>query len=81
MIRVIRSAIVDPAKDVPEGEQCLYIRRDVHHNGRYQEFSYIGPIEEVQALSARCVDVDLLKVDELLRAGKTFDEALKELGK
>jgi|HubBroStandDraft_2_1064218.scaffolds.fasta_scaffold748519_1 hypothetical protein len=81
MISVIESKLIHPDEDVPENHQCLYIRRDVNADRSYREYSYVGPREEVQALAERCREVDMEKLDVVLRTGKSFDEALKELGK
>lgn len=80
MITVTESRLFTPSKTKPK-MSVLYIRRDVAANGSYREYSYTGPTDEVVALAERACDVDMEKVDELLREGKTFDEALTALGK
>lgn len=65
----------------PANHVVLYIRRDTFPDGTYEEYAYIGPDDEVTALSKRCSEVDMEKVDTLLRQGKSFDEVLTTLGK
>lgn len=50
-------------------------------NGRYRGYSYLGPLAEVEAIAARCADLDMTTVDPLLREGLSFEEALTRLGK
>jgi hypothetical protein len=79
VMRVIESAVVRPIPP-SNGEVCLYIRRDVFPDGSYKEYSYVGPEAEVNELAARCTDVDMLEVDEQLRKGLSFEDALRALG-
>jgi hypothetical protein len=65
----------------PADYQTLYIRREIFPDGTFEEFAYRGPSDEVQSLVKRAFDVNLEEVDKLLRAGKSFEEALTELGK
>jgi len=78
MISVIEG-VFDP-RPIPEGHECLYVRRKSLFNGGYKEYAYVGPAEEVQALAERCLNVDMEKVDELLRIGLSFEDALTKLG-
>ncbi len=68
------------APAVPDGQCCLYIRRDVFPDGTFEEHAYVGPEAEVAALARRCQGVDIAKVDALLHQGKSFEAALQELG-
>jgi len=79
VIRVIESEVIN-ARLLPPGQQCLYVRSDRLQDGSYKEFSYVGPTEEVHAVAARCIGIDLLKLDEQLRKGLTFEQALTEMG-
>jgi hypothetical protein len=77
VIRVIEGEWVYPIPTPPE--LCLYKRRDMRPDGSYKEFAYVGPADEVQTLANRCIDVNMDKVDDLLRKGLSFEDALKEL--
>lgn len=80
VITVYESKQVDPIL-IPSSHTCLYVRREMLPNGGYKEYSFVGPIAEVEALGERARDVDMNRLDELLSEGKTFDEALTALGK
>lgn len=81
MIRVIKTVVQPPTYDEAE-EICLFTRRETLMYGAYEEYSYVGPRAEVNALSKRICDsgVDAEKVDTLLRQGFSVEDALKELG-
>ena len=78
MMSVIES-VVDPLP-ILEGHSCLFVRRDTLPKGGYKEYAYVGPTAEVIALGNRCLNVDMEKVEQLLRAGSSFEGALKTLG-
>jgi hypothetical protein len=80
VIRVIEGEWIYPILAPPE--ICLLVRRDVRADGSYKEFSYVGPAEEVHALSKRFIDAELdqHKVDDLLRQGFSIEDALQKLG-
>jgi hypothetical protein len=80
MITVLEGETIDPTQYIPQGHTCLYIRREMLDEHRYREFSYIGPQDEVLALAKRCLNLDMLKVDKLLEQGKSFEDAITELG-
>lgn len=81
MITCIRTKSRDPEPVIDRDVRCLLVRRDVFPDGSYEEYSYFGPEAEVMAMAERFGDVDIEKVEDLLRKGKTVDEALKELGR
>lgn len=68
---------ISPA--VEKDESCLYIRRDIFPDKTFEEYAYVGPSDYVAHLASQCHNVDMEKVDELLRKGYTFEDALKEL--
>jgi hypothetical protein len=80
MIAVIKCRERALSPVLESGEACLYIRRDVFPDKTFEEYAYVGPEQEVLALADRCKDVDIQKIDSLLHRGKSFEEALKELG-
>lgn len=78
MMSVIERAF--EARAIPPGHSCLYVRTEELPTGGYKEYSYVGPQVEVDELGRRCLGVDMEAVDELLRKGYSFEDALKELG-
>lgn len=54
---VIESELQYPRVKTLQGLDCLYVRRDMFPDDSYKEFYYFGSPKEVQALSARCVDL------------------------
>lgn len=79
-VRVIKTKERAMAPALERDESCLYIRRDIFPDKTYEEFAYVGPSDYVAHLASRCTHLDMEKVDELLRKGRTFEQAIKELG-